>query len=106
MQERLGRGEFNPATTRVLHYVHNPEAQALREADAGKISQLQAEAAALRSQLAALQQQGGQPPPGGAGNDSAEKWGGAAAGSAGGGAAATAAAVAAAERTLLELKVP
>lgn len=105
-QERLGRGEYNPATTRVLHYVHNPEAAALREADAAKISQLQAEAAALRSQLAALQpqQQEQAPPGGGTGSELAGQHGAAA--ESGGGAAATAAAVAAAERTLLEHKVP
>lgn len=27
MHQRLGRGEFNPATTRVLHLANNPEAQ-------------------------------------------------------------------------------
>jgi hypothetical protein len=53
-QERLGRGEFNPATTRVLHFVHNPEAEARREAEAARITQLEAEAAALRAQLDVL----------------------------------------------------
>ncbi len=82
-QERLGRGEFNPSTTRVLHFVHNPEAEARREAEAAQVSQLQAEAAALRAQLAVLQSSDA-----GASDSSAP-----------------AAAVAAAERTLLERKV-
>ncbi|EIE27827.1 hypothetical protein COCSUDRAFT_83447 [Coccomyxa subellipsoidea C-169] len=83
LEERLGRGEFNPSTTRVLHFVHNPEAEARREAEAAQVSQLQAEAAALRAQLAVLQSSDA-----GASDSSAP-----------------AAAVAAAERTLLERKV-
>lgn len=81
VQERLGRGEFNPATTRVLHFVHNPEAEARREAEAAQMAQLQAEAAALRAQLEVLQSSGGAADP-----------------------AAPAAAIAAAEKTLLERK--
>ncbi len=81
-QERLGRGEFNPATTRVLHFVHNPEAEARREAEAAQLTSLQAEAAALRAQLAVLSSASGASDP-----------------------SAPAAAVAAAEKTLLERKV-
>ncbi|CAL8462910.1 g2444 [Coccomyxa elongata] len=83
LEERLGRGEFNPATTRVLHFVHNPEAEACREAEAAQLTSLQAEAAALRAQLAVLSSASG-----GASDPSAP-----------------AAAVAAAEKTLLERKV-
>ena len=32
LQERVGRGEFNAATTRVLHFKHNPEATMAGEA--------------------------------------------------------------------------
>ena len=52
----MGRGEYNPVNTRVLHFVHNPEAEARREHEAGRISDLEAEAATLRAQLQALQQ--------------------------------------------------
>lgn len=81
-QERLGRGEYNPATTRVLHFVHNPETEARREADTAQISQLQAEAAALRAELAVLKSGASASDP-----------------------TAPATAVAAAEKTLLERKV-
>ena len=40
----------------MLHLVHNPEAEARREHEAGRISDLEAEAATLRAQLQALQQ--------------------------------------------------
>ena len=66
----------------MLHFVHNPETEARREAEAAQISQLQAEVAALRAQLAVLQSDAGASDP-----------------------AAPAAAVAAAEKTLLERKV-
>ena len=56
MQARVGRGEYNPANTRVLHFVHNPEAEARRDHEAGRISDLEAEAATLRAQLQALRQ--------------------------------------------------
>ncbi|KAK9907279.1 hypothetical protein WJX75_000576 [Coccomyxa subellipsoidea] len=82
LEERLGRGEYNPATTRVLHFVHNPETEARREADTAQISQLQAEAAALRAELAVLKSGASASDP-----------------------TAPATAVAAAEKTLLERKV-
>ena len=31
MQEKLGRGEFNPATTKVLHFAMNPEKKAITQ---------------------------------------------------------------------------
>lgn len=52
----MGRGEYNPANTRVLHFVHNPEAEARREQEAARISELETESTALRAQLQALQQ--------------------------------------------------
>ena len=52
----MGRGEYNPANTRVLHFVHNPEAEARREQGAARISDLETESAALHAQLQALQQ--------------------------------------------------
>lgn len=82
MQTRVARGEYNPANTRVLHFVHNPEAEARREHEAARISQLEAEAVTLRAQLHALQ-------PRQAGEEQQSM----------------AAAVAAAEKTVLERKV-
>ena len=57
MQERLGRGEFNKATTRVLHYVHNPEATVQKAAEQAQQETLQAENAALRANLQRLEAQ-------------------------------------------------
>ena len=51
----MGQGEYNPANTRVLHFVHNPEAEARQEHEAARISELEAESATLRAQLQALQ---------------------------------------------------
>lgn len=82
MQMRVARGEYNPANTRVLHFVHNPEAEARREHEAAHISQLEAESVTLRAQLQALQ-------PRQAGEEQQSM----------------AAAVAAAEKTVLERKV-
>lgn len=82
MQARVGRGEYNPANTRVLHFVHNPEADARREHEVARISELEAESATLRAQLQALQ-----PKEAGAEPES------------------MAAAVAAAEKNVLEYKV-
>ena len=82
MQARVGRGEYNPANSRVLHFVHNPEAEARREHEAARISELEAESATLRAQLQALQ-----PKEAGVEPES------------------MAAAVAAAEKTVLEQKV-
>lgn len=43
LQARLGRGEFNSETTRVLHFVRNPEAEAQRQIAEARISELDAE---------------------------------------------------------------
>lgn len=43
LQARLGRGEFNSETTRVLHFVRNPEAEAHRQIAEARISELDAE---------------------------------------------------------------
>ena len=55
VQERLGRGEFKPETTRVLHFVRNPEAEQQREAAVARIEELGLENAALRGQLQQLE---------------------------------------------------
>lgn len=86
LQARVSRGEYNPANTRVLHFVHNPEAEARREHEAARISALEAESATLRAQLQALQ-------PNQAGGGPAEEQ------------LSMSAAVAAAEKTVLERKV-
>ncbi len=57
MQERLGRGEFNPDTTRVLHFVRNPEAEQQRETAVARIEELELENTALRGQLQQLEVQ-------------------------------------------------
>ena len=54
-QERLGRGEFNSETTRVLHLVRNPEAEQERQDAVERIEQLALENNALRSQLQQLE---------------------------------------------------
>lgn len=43
LQARLGRGEFNSETTRVLHFVRNPEAEAQRQIAETRMSELDAE---------------------------------------------------------------
>lgn len=48
-QARLGRGEFNPETTRVLHYVRNPEAETQRQLAETHIVELDAENKVLQS---------------------------------------------------------
>lgn len=55
MQSRLDKGEFNSATTRVLHFVANPESDARREQQAGQIAQLEAEIAALKLQASLVE---------------------------------------------------
>ena len=55
LQERLGRGEYNPATTRVLHFRHNPEAEVQRELRDTRIAELEAENGALREHLQRLE---------------------------------------------------
>ena len=54
-QERLGRGEFNAETTRVLHFVRNPQAEEQRQTAEARIAELDAENGALRSQLQRLE---------------------------------------------------
>ena len=61
MQERLNKGEFNKATTRVLHFKKNPEAAALAKAEQSRNSKLEAENNALKSQLQKLEGQSAQP---------------------------------------------
>lgn len=51
LQERLGRGELNTATTKVLHFIRNPEAELARQAEQAKLEGLQATNDALRLQL-------------------------------------------------------
>lgn len=54
LQKRLGRGEFNQETTRVLHWVRNPEAERQREDAAARIAELELENSALHGQLQQL----------------------------------------------------
>jgi len=49
-QGRLDKGEFNSASTRVLHYVLNPEAEARREHQESRVAELEAEVAVLKLQ--------------------------------------------------------
>ncbi|KAK9839177.1 hypothetical protein WJX74_010992 [Apatococcus lobatus] len=51
LERRLGRGELNTETTKVLHFIRNPEAELARQADQAKLEGLQAENDALRMQL-------------------------------------------------------
>ncbi len=55
MQERLGRGEYNAATTRVLHFKYNPEAELAREARDARVAELESENEALRENLGRLE---------------------------------------------------
>ena len=57
LQERLGKGEFNKATTRVLHFKRNPEAAAVGKLEQSRCSTLEAENAALKGQLQNLEGQ-------------------------------------------------
>lgn len=54
-QERLGRGEYNAATTRVLHFKYNPEAELAREARDARLAELESENEALRQNLGRLE---------------------------------------------------
>ena len=56
MQERLGKGEFNRATTRVLHMVNNPEAQTWQDAHQRRVEELEASNSLLRTQLQRLEE--------------------------------------------------
>ena len=57
LQEKLGRGEYNKATTKVLHFKRNPEAIAVEALEQKRCSTLEAENAALKGQLQKLEQQ-------------------------------------------------
>ena len=48
---RVGRGEFDPTKTKVLHFVHNPEAQTHKSETDTEIELLRAENDELRAQL-------------------------------------------------------
>ena len=56
MQERLGRGEYDKATTRVVHFVNNPETLAHRTVQSSREDGLKAENDALKEQLRLLEQ--------------------------------------------------
>ena len=51
----MGQGHFNATTTRVLHMVHNPAAEAVRAAERAQLAELQGANAALRATLQRLQ---------------------------------------------------
>eukprot|EP00873_Tetraselmis_striata_P016155 jgi/Tetstr1/436419/TSEL_025249.t1 len=55
LNERLGRGEFNKSKTKVLHFIANPEAAALQEAEAAALLGVTAERDALAAQVTELQ---------------------------------------------------
>ena len=54
-EQPIAHGDFDHTTTRVVHMVHNPESLARREAEEARFTMLQAENAALRTQLARLE---------------------------------------------------
>jgi hypothetical protein len=54
-QERLGRGEYNAATTRVLHFKFNPEAEMAREVRDARVAELESENEALKQHLQRLE---------------------------------------------------
>ena len=56
MQERLGRGEYDKAKTRVVHFVNNPETLAHRTVQSAREDGLKAENDALKEQLRLLEQ--------------------------------------------------
>jgi mitotic spindle assembly checkpoint protein MAD1 len=51
LEERVGRGEYNPETTKVLHFKGNPEAELYRAAKEARIAELESENEALRQSL-------------------------------------------------------
>ena len=55
LQEKLGQGHYNAATTRVLHMVHNPAADAERGAERAQLAELQSANTALTATLQSLQ---------------------------------------------------
>ncbi len=57
LNQRLGAGRFDPATTKVLHFTLNPAAAAREEAVANKISALESENAALKGAVTRLEKE-------------------------------------------------
>lgn len=57
LNQRLGAGRFDPATTKVLHFARNPAAAAREEAVANKISALESENAALKGAVSRLEKE-------------------------------------------------
>ena len=57
LQEKLGKGEFNKATTKVLHFKRNPEALAAEKVEQNKFIKLEAENKSLKAQLGKLERQ-------------------------------------------------
>ena len=55
LQERVGRGDYNAATTRVLHFKFNPEAEMQREARDARVAELESENEALKEHLQRLE---------------------------------------------------
>ncbi len=51
LQERVGRGEYNPDTTKVLHFKGNPETELYRAAKEARIAELESENEALRQSV-------------------------------------------------------
>lgn len=51
LQAKIGRGEYNKATTKVLHFKRNPAALAEEKAEQGQLAKLEAENASLKAQL-------------------------------------------------------
>lgn len=51
LQDRVGRGEFNPETTRVLHLRNNPEAEVQQAAHEARVAELESENQALRENI-------------------------------------------------------
>ena len=56
LNQRLGAGRFDPATTKVLHFTRNPETVAREEAAANKVSALESENASLRQAVQRLEE--------------------------------------------------
>ena len=56
LNQRLGAGRFDPATTKVLHFTRNPETMAREEAAANKVSALESENASLRQAVQRLEE--------------------------------------------------
>ena len=57
LQERVGRGEYNPDTTKVLHMRHNPETELHAAVKEARIAELESENDALRQNVQRLEQQ-------------------------------------------------